>query len=80
MVRNLKDESENQILTEQFIFRVFQDLKRKKIKEKVKFKTRMGPEFDRWAFSLEQEFPKELLVEILNDDDFWEKTLKVTKL
>ena len=78
LVRNLKDDSEDSYLTQQFIYQVFRDLKRKNIKEKVKFKSRMGPEFEHWVSTLEQEFPTDLIVEILNDDEFWELTLKVT--
>jgi hypothetical protein len=78
MVRNLKDDSEDSYLTQQFIYQVFRDLKRKNIKEKVKFKSRMGPEFEQWTSTLEQEFSRDLIVEILNDDEFWELTLKVT--
>lgn len=78
IVRNFKDDSETPHLTQLFMYRVFQDLHGKKIKEKVKFKNRMGPEFEQWAAGLEQEYPKELMVEILNDDTFWEATLKAT--
>ena len=77
MVRNFKDDSEDSYLTQQFIYQVFRDLKRKNIKEKVKFKSRMGPEFEQCTSTLEQEFPRDLIVEILNDDEFWELTLKV---
>lgn len=78
IVRNFKDDSENPYLTQLFMYRVFQDLSNRKIKEKVKFKNRMGPEFEQWSAGLEQEYPKELMVEILNDDEFWAETLKVT--
>lgn len=80
IVRNFKDDSSDPYLTQLFMYRVFRDLSTKKIKEKVKFKNRMGPEFEQWAAGLEQEFPKELMVEILNDDEFWEITLKVAPI
>lgn len=80
IVRNFKDDSSDPYLTQLFMYRVFHDLTSKKIKEKVKFKNRMGPEFEQWAAGLEQEFPKELMVEILNDDEFWEITLKVAPI
>jgi hypothetical protein len=82
-VRQLKDESELPYVTEQFLQRIFQDLvprnKRLKIKNKDKFQQRIGPEFDMWAESLEESFPKSLVREILNDDDFWKLTLETTK-
>jgi len=78
VVRNFKDDSEDPYLTQLFMYRVFQDLSGRKIKEKVKFKNRMGPEFEQWVAGLEQEYPKELMVEILNDDEFWSKTLEAT--
>jgi len=78
IVRNFKDESENPYLTESFCHRVFQDLKRSKIRDKKKFRERTGNEFTTWSYGLELEYPKSLVMEILNDDDFWVQTLKVT--
>jgi hypothetical protein len=80
MVRNMKDESSNPFKLEEFVRRVFHDLSRKKVKEKVKFRQRMGPEFLSWASGLEQEFAKTMITEVLNDDAFWEKTLDLVQL
>jgi hypothetical protein len=79
MVGNFKDDSENPYITQQFVFRVFRELKRAKIKEKGKFKQRMGPEFEQWTRLLEESFPKETITEILHDDEFWLETLKLTQ-
>jgi hypothetical protein len=78
LVRNMKDESSNAFKLEEFVRRVFHDLSRKKLKEKVKFRQRMGPEFISWSSGLEQEFAKTMVTEVLNDDTFWEATLQVT--
>lgn len=77
-VRNLRDESESPSTTSRFARRVFYDLKRMKVKEKVKFKQRMGPEFENWVATLQESFANALITEILNDDEFWEQTLKLT--
>jgi hypothetical protein len=78
LLRHMKDDSEDPHTTQKFFYKVFIDLKSKKIKDKGKFRQRMGPEFDGWVSSLIEEFSDELVFEIINDDDFWEKTLKVT--
>jgi hypothetical protein len=54
-------------------------LKRIKIKDKKKFAQRLGPDFENWREYLEAEFPKELVKDVLFDDEFWTLTLKVTK-
>lgn len=79
MVGNFKDDSEDPYMTQQFVFELFRDLKQAKIKEKGKFKNRMGPEFEKWTKHLEESYPKQMIVEILNDDDFWLETLKLTQ-
>jgi len=78
LVRNFKDESESPYLTKQFINQVFQELKRSRIREKKKFIMRTGSEFESWALHLEEQYPQALVREILNDDEFWNLTLKVS--
>jgi len=78
LVRKLKDESESSYLTQQFTYQVFQELKRSRIREKKKFVQRTGTEFESWALHLEEKYPRDLVREILNDDEFWELTLKVS--
>jgi hypothetical protein len=82
-VREMKDESELPHMTEKFVYHIFQDLvprnKRLKIKNKEKFYQRLGAEFDLWAENLEEQFPKTLVKEVLNDDEFWKLTVAVTK-
>ena len=75
-VRLLREESDNGPLVKEFCYRIFQDLKRLKIKDKKKFVQRLGPEFENWSEYLEIDYPKILVREILNDDDFWKLTLK----
>jgi hypothetical protein len=79
MVRSLKDESVEPNKTARLCERVFQDLKRIKIKDKKKFYERLGPEFENWALKLEEDYPSYIVVNVLNDDDFWALTLKVTR-
>jgi hypothetical protein len=79
-VRLFKDESEAPYVTEKVCHKMFYDLKRSKIREKGKFKNRMGPEFESWVESLNQRFDQypQLINSILSDDDFWNATLKLT--
>jgi hypothetical protein len=78
-VRNWMDQFEERQQVKSFCDRIFQDLHFMKIKDKGKFKQRMGPEFDMWSSKLEEDYPKDLVVEILNEDSFWELTLKVSR-
>ena len=76
-VRLLKDESETPYETEKVCHKMFYDLKRSKIREKGKFKNRMGPEFDGWTALLVQDYPEPFVKEIINDDEFWNLTLSL---
>ena len=78
-VRSFMNESENARLTEKFCDRVFQDITRIKLKDKNKFKQRVGPEFDAWTHSLSEDYPVAMSKEILNDDEFWLLTLKLAR-
>lgn len=78
LIRTLKDESEDPYATQELAYYIFQDLKRKKIREKVKFKNRMGPEFETWAGYLTERFPETLVKALLNEDDFWTMSLDLT--
>jgi hypothetical protein len=78
VVRKLKDDSEIPYKTEEIAEKIYHDLKRFKIREKGKFKQRMGPEFENWVLSLSERFSEESVKEIISDDDFWTTTLKVT--
>lgn len=79
IVGNLKDESEDPYKTQQFTHQVYRELRRSKIKDKGKFKNRMGPEFEQWISHLIQEYVPELVHEIINDDEFWLETLFVSQ-
>lgn len=78
VVRTLKDESQIPYKTEEITEAIYHDLKRLKIKDKGKFRQRMGPEFDNWVFSLSERFSEPAVKEIVSDDDFWTATLKIT--
>jgi hypothetical protein len=77
-VHDLKDESESSYLTQQITQRIFYDLKNIKVKDKKKFRERLGPEFDGWVSTLAETFPSEAVSEIIGDDEFWNLTLKLT--
>uniref|UniRef100_A0A6C0ER68 Uncharacterized protein n=1 Tax=viral metagenome TaxID=1070528 RepID=A0A6C0ER68_9ZZZZ len=79
IVGNLKDESEDSYKTQQFTYQVYRELRRSKIKDKGKFKNRMGPEFEQWVAHMSQEFGTDLVQEIINDDEFWLETLLVSQ-
>jgi len=79
IVGNLRDESENSYMTQQFTHQVYRELVNAKIKDKGKFKNRMGPEFEQWSSRLAELYPRDLVAEILSDDEFWLETLLVTQ-
>jgi hypothetical protein len=66
-------------IAEKITHKIFYDLKRSKIREKGKFKNRMGPEFEQWVLSLMDDYSQELVTEILHDDEFWDQTLMLTQ-
>jgi hypothetical protein len=80
IIGNMRDESEDSYMTQQFTYQVYRELVSAKIKDKGKFKNRMGPEFEQWTTRLVTEYPQGLVIEILNDDEFWLETLKVTQI
>jgi hypothetical protein len=78
-VRNWMDQFEERQQVKSFCDKIFQDLHFMKIKDKKKFKQRLGPEFELWTSKLEEDYPKTLCTEMLNDDVFWELTLQVAQ-
>ena len=79
LVRKMRDESEAPRDTEVFAHRVFHDISRKTIKEKVKFRKREGREFLEWVESMGKDYSPEFMNEILGDDEFWELTLNLAR-
>jgi hypothetical protein len=79
IVGNMRDESEDSYKTQQFTYQVYRELRSAKIKDKGKFKNRMGPEFEQWASRLSEIYPIDLVNEILSDDEFWLETLLVAQ-
>lgn len=79
IVGNLRDESEDPYKTQQFTYQVYRELRSAKIKDKGKFKNRMGPEFEQWASRLADIYSGDLVSEILSDDEFWLETVLLTQ-
>ena len=79
IVGNMRDESEDQYMTQQFTYQVYRELRSAKIKDKGKFKNRMGPEFEQWSSRLTNMYTQDLVTEILSDDEFWLETLLVAQ-
>lgn len=77
-VRLLKDVSDSAYTTEKIAHKIFYDLKRSKIREKGKFKNRMGNEFENWSTGLYELYGKDIVYDIISDDEFWEMTIKLT--
>ena len=78
-VRNWMDQFEERQEVKSFCDHIFQELHFMKIKDKGKFKNRMGPEFEAWTKTLETKYPEDLVREIINDDKFWLHTLLKTQ-
>ena len=76
IVRNMKDESEDPYMTQQITHRIHRDIRTRNIKERTKFKERMGVEYNKWVAILCQQYPTDLVNEIIYDEVFWEATLK----
>jgi hypothetical protein len=79
LVRTLQDESQNKYLTKKFCEHVCHDLLNVRIREKQKFKNRMGPEFEQWSTHLATLFPRDMVTKIVSDDEFWKETLRITQ-
>ena len=79
IVKSLQDESENKNMPTKFCEDVFHELLNARIREKQKFKNRMGPEFEQWSVSLTERYPQGMVTEIVSDDTFWEETLRITQ-
>ncbi len=92
IVRELQDKSEDKYQTRIICEEIFSQLLNGRIREKQKFKNRMGPEFEQWVTSLNDKFtnrlvPKDLVTKelvqeiiqkIIHDEEFWEQTLILT--
>ena len=75
----MKTESENPFNTQQFTNKVYHDLSKMRIKDKGKFKQRMGPEFENWIAGLVSNgIGSDLINAVVGDDEFWNLTLKLT--
>ena len=78
-VHALEDESDDGALVKSVCHRMFYSLNRLKIKDKKKFAQRLGPEFESWRETVEEVISKELVREIVAEDEFWALTFKVAR-
>ncbi len=76
-VRRLREESESPYQTEKLTRLIYHTLRRSKIREKGKFKQRMGPEFEGFVNKLLESYSDEMVRQIVSDDEFWGATLNV---
>jgi hypothetical protein len=82
LVRKLQDESETPRLVDQTAKNILTTLTFKKIKDRVKFKTRMGPEFEKFmeeagSSPIVDKRTPEIVKDLLWDDEFLALTLKL---
>jgi len=82
-VRNFKDDSESSYLTQAFARTVFMDVARymryMSKERRMKFKQRMGPEFEQWMSDLSDLYPEVMVKEIIEDDEFWKLTIELAQ-
>lgn len=82
-VRNFKDESESSYLTQAFARTVFMDVARylryMSKDRKLKFKQRLGPEFEQWVSDLSDLYPEVMVKEMIEDDEFWKLTIELAQ-
>ena len=82
-VRDFKDESESPYVTQTFARTVFLEvgmfLKALSKDRRLKFKQRLGPEFEQWAADLSETYPESMVKGILEDDAFWKLTIELAK-
>jgi hypothetical protein len=84
IVKHMEDDSYDEVgdeyryKTRLLVNQIFRELSGARIKEKGKFKQRMGPEFEQWSLRLEGEYSKDLVMDVLNNDEFWIETLKLS--
>jgi hypothetical protein len=56
---------------------VFRTLSRMRIKDKGKFTQRMGPEFEAFTETLNEQYPEDDVQTVLRNDEFFTLTLEV---
>lgn len=81
IVRHMKDDSDESYLIQQCVYRIFNDLRRSKLRdktEKEKLKNRTGRVFEQWIAKLAEDYSSDFISDILQDDEFWEETIKLT--
>ena len=78
LVRKLQSEHEKQKEFENMAKTIFNTLCKKKIKDLRKFEQRVGTEYE--TFVNDIPYPEESVRDLLNNDDFFELSLKLRKI
>jgi len=77
LVRSLQAEYENQKQFQDMAKAIFHAICTRKIKDMRKFEQRLGPDYEKLVEDLK--FPEGDVKELLNNDEFFESTLKLRK-
>ena len=77
LVRSLQAEQENQKQFQDMAKAIFHAICTRKIKDMRKFEQRLGPDYEKLIEDLK--FPEDKVKDLLNNDEFFETTLKLRK-
>jgi hypothetical protein len=77
LVRSLQAEQENQKQFQDMAKAIFHAICTRKIKDMRKFQQRLGPDYEKLIEDLK--FPEDKVKDLLNNDEFFESTLKLRK-
>jgi hypothetical protein len=77
LVRSLQAEQENQKQFQDMAKAIFHAICTRKIKDMRKFEQRLGPDYEKLIEDLK--FPEDKVKDLLNNDEFFESTLKLRK-
>lgn len=77
LVRSLQADEENQKQFQDMAKAIFHAVCTRKIKDMRKFEQRLGPDYEKLIEDLK--FPEDKVKDLLNNDEFFESTLKLRK-
>jgi hypothetical protein len=77
LVRTMEADQENPKQFQEMAKAIFQAMVTHKIKDMHKFEQRVGPDYEKLVEDIK--FPEESVRDLLKNDDFFEKTLKLRK-
>ena len=77
LVRSLQAEEENQKQFQDMAKAIFHAVCTLKIKDMRKFEQRLGPDYEKLIEDLK--FPEDKVKDLLNNDEFFERTLQLRK-